>query len=149
MLIIDVGFEREAITRLARVGYENVIGFLDGGIYSFDSTLEIITNYSLKLQHIILIKPKIILLMLENQGSNLNGYINHSKHISLHDLTNNTSKLNKEDNFMIYCAGGYRSMIACSILASKGFKNLFSRADIQIIKENVSLVNSNLLENNL
>ena len=48
LLIVDKGFEREAITRLARVGYENVIGFLDGGIDSYEGNLELITNNSPK-----------------------------------------------------------------------------------------------------
>ena len=42
LLIADKGFEREAITRLARVGYENVIGFLDGGVDSYEGNLEVI-----------------------------------------------------------------------------------------------------------
>ena len=148
LLIVDVGFEREAITRLARVGYENVIGFLDGGINSFDSTLEIITNYSPKVAAYHINQAENHIIDVRKPGERLNGFINHSKHISLHDLTNNTSKLNKEDNFIIYCAGGYRSMIACSILASKGFKNLFNIEGgySKLSKENVSLVNSNLLE---
>ena len=44
MIIADKGFELEAVTRLARVGYENVIGYLDGGIDSYKGSLDAIVN---------------------------------------------------------------------------------------------------------
>ena len=121
LLITDKDFEREAITRLARVGYENVIGFLDGGINSYEGNLEAITNYSPEEAADKINQGHKHILDVRKPGERSNGYISQSTHIRLQELTQKIATLNKEDNIMVYCAGGYRSMIACSILAANDF----------------------------
>ena len=122
LLIADKGFEREAITRLARVGYENVIGFLDGGIDSYEGNLEVITNNSPEEATDKINQGHKHILDVRKTGERSNGYISQSTHIRLQELPQKMATLNKEDNIMVYCAGGYRSMIACSILAANGFE---------------------------
>ena len=122
LLIADKGFEREAITRLARVGYENVIGFLDGGIDSYESNLEVITNNSPEEATDKINQGHKHILDVRKPGERSNGYISQSTHIRLLELPQKMATLNKEDNIMVYCARGYRSMIACSILAANGFE---------------------------
>ena len=122
LLIADKGFEREAITRLARVGYENVIGFLDGGVDSYEGNLEVITNNSPEEATDKINQGHKHILDVRKPGERSNGYISQSTHIRLQELTQKMATLNKEDNIMVYCAGGYRSMIACSILAANGFE---------------------------
>ena len=123
LLVMDKGFEREAITRLARVGYENVIGFLDGGINSYKGKLETIKNNSPEQASINIGQGHEHILDVRKPGERSNGYVKFSTHIRLQELPNRLSELNKEDNIMVYCAGGYRSMIACSLLAANGFEN--------------------------
>ena len=54
------------------------------------------------------------------------GVVENSTHISLRDLPSSISNLDPSQEYFIYCAGGYRSMIACSILKSEGYKNVFN-----------------------
>ena len=123
LLITDEGFEREALTRLARVGYENVIGFLSGGIDSYEGELETIKNNSPEEASLKIRQGHKHILDVRKPGERSSGYISQSGHIRLQELPNRISELNKEDNIMVYCAGGYRSMIACSLLAANGFNN--------------------------
>jgi len=123
LLITDEGFEREALTRLARVGYENVIGFLSGGIDSYEGDLEIIQNNSPEEASLKIRQGHKHILDVRKPGERSSGHISQSSHIRLQELPNRISELNKEDNIMVYCAGGYRSMIACSLLAANGFNN--------------------------
>ena len=123
LLITDEGFEREALTRLARVGYENVIGFLSGGIDSYEGELETIKNNSPEKASLKIRQGHKHILDVRKPGERSSGYISQSGHIRLQELPNRISELNKEDNIMVYCARGYRSMIACSLLAANGFNN--------------------------
>jgi glyoxylase-like metal-dependent hydrolase (beta-lactamase superfamily II)/rhodanese-related sulfurtransferase len=123
LLITDEGFEREALTRLARVGYENVIGFLSGGIDSYEGELETIKNNSPEEASLKIRQGHKHILDVRKPGERSSGYISQSGHIRLQELPNRISELNKEDNIMVYCARGYRSMIACSLLAANGFNN--------------------------
>ena len=54
------------------------------------------------------------------------GFVENSTHIALSDIKSSISKLDPSKDYFVYCAGGYRSMIACSILKSKGYKNVFN-----------------------
>ena len=126
LLVADKGFEREALTRLARVGYEKVIGFLDGGIASYEGHLETIENHSPKETSIKINQGHKHVLDVRNPGERSNGFVSQSTHIRLQELPNKMSELNKEDDILVYCAGGYRSMIACSLLAANGFKNIIN-----------------------
>ena len=142
LIIADKGFELEAITRLARVGYDNVIGYLDGGIDSYKGSLDAIVN----------IKPEEVkdkintghqqIIDVRNSSEHSNGYVSNSTHIPLKDLLQNLSLLNKEDNIMVYCAGGYRSMIACSLLSSNGFNNVINidGGYIKLSKQDINII---------
>ena len=124
LLVSEIGFEKEAITRLARVGYENVIGFLDGGIDSYCGQLDYISNYSSIDAAKKIVNGHKHILDVRKPNERSNGYVSNSTHIRLQELPNKMTELNKSDNILVYCAGGYRSMIACSLLAANGFTNL-------------------------
>ena len=68
--------------------------------------------------------------------------MSNSTHIPLKDLLQNLSLLNKEDNIMVYCAGGYRSMIACSLLSSNGFNNVINidGGYIKLSKQDINII---------
>jgi rhodanese-related sulfurtransferase len=126
VLITDIGSEKEAITRLARVGYEKVLGFLDGGIDAVEDVLHKIENVNSANVPRLIEERKAVVLDVRKPAELLNGFVEGSTHIRLQELPEKLSTLNKDDTFIVYCAGGYRSMIACSLLASNGFNSLIN-----------------------
>ena len=126
LLVCDNGQEQEAIMRLSRVGFDNCLGFLNGGFKTWkDSGNSMGTIDSIsasRLEEVIDQDGEI--LDVRQLGELNNGRLKKSAHIPLGliDLKNN--HLNKLNKYYIHCAGGYRSMIACSVLKKQGFKNL-------------------------
>ena len=127
ILLAPEGREEEAITRLSRVGFDNIKGYLDGGIKSWIK-LNKKTNSieNIKAQDFISLNSKFDLDILDVRSQNeyINGSVNGSLNIPLVNLTNNLIKVNSNSRSYIYCKGGYRSMIASSILYSNGIKNI-------------------------
>ena len=126
IIVCYPGEEEEVISRLARVGYENVLGI----IIDFDA---ISPN---KINKINSIHPKEMVssnfsdaifldvrkpIELETVGK-VDGAIN----IRLQELSDNLSNLDPEKKYLVYCAGGYRSMIASSILKSNSFNSVYN-----------------------
>ena len=128
VLVTPKGMEEEAVTRLARVGYDNTLGYLDGGIESWTKAGKEIDRiksisaekYAEKLkagkveQTLDVRKPTEFLSQHLQDGINL----------PLDYINSNMSKLNRTDSYFIHCAGGYRSVIAASILRARGFEHL-------------------------
>ncbi|MDA9211696.1 MBL fold metallo-hydrolase [Flavobacteriaceae bacterium] len=127
ILLAPEGREEEAITRLSRVGFDNIKGYLDGGIKSWIK-LNKKTNSieNIKAQDFISLNSKFDLDILDVRSLNeyRNGSVNGSLNIPLVNLTDNLIKVNSNSRSYIYCKGGYRSMIASSILYSNGIKNI-------------------------
>ena len=127
ILIVTEGQEKEAVTRLARVGFDNTLGYLKGGVQKWlDSGRDLETVKSVTAEHFekdfAEFREKVYDVRKpgEFEASSIEGA--HS--IPLSNLNNHLSELPKEEAFYIHCAGGYRSMIAASILKSRGFHNM-------------------------
>tara|TARA_Y100000589_G_scaffold113143_2_gene107525 strand:- start:5381 stop:6760 length:1380 start_codon:yes stop_codon:yes gene_type:complete len=125
LIIVCADLEiEEVICRLSRVGYENILGYItidtwqnDGGVIKTINSIEanlipthIQNNY------------KILDVRKANELSV--GYVKDSIHIPLDKLPDNLNKINRNDKYLIYCAGGYRSMIAASILCQNNFQDV-------------------------
>ena len=127
ILIAPKGREEEAITRLSRVGFDNIKGYLKGGIKSWIE-LKKQTNSieNIKAQDFMSLNSKfdINILDVRSQNEYLSGSVDGSLNIPLINLTDNLDKLNSNKRSYIYCKGGYRSMIASSILNSKGINDI-------------------------
>ena len=127
ILLAPEGREEEAITRLSRVGFDNIKGYLKGGIKSWIE-LNKKTNSieNIKAQNFMSLNSKfdINILDVRSQNEYLNGSVDGSLNIPLINLTDNLDKLNSNKRSYIYCKGGYRSMIASSILNSKGINDI-------------------------
>ena len=131
LLITPVGKETEAITRLSRVGYDNCIGYLKGGFKTWKknknkiSTLKSVSATSfvdtLKVN-------KINILDVRKVSEYNNNHIEASRNKPLSNIKNELDDIDKEGDIYVHCAGGYRSVIAISILKQKGFKNLIDVA---------------------
>jgi len=127
ILLAPEGREQEAITRLSRVGFDNIKGYLKGGIKSWielNKKTNSIAN--IKAQNFMSLNSKfdINILDVRSQNEYLNGSVDGSLNIPLINLTDNLDKLNCNKRSYIYCKGGYRSMIASSILSLKGINNI-------------------------
>jgi glyoxylase-like metal-dependent hydrolase (beta-lactamase superfamily II) len=119
---------REARIRLARVGHENVAGFLSGGILSWHqagfplASIEQISVDELDRR----IKEKDVDHVVDVRRPNewKAGHIKEAIHIPLNKLRGNLSQLSKEKKIAVICAGGYRSSAATSILEQEGFRSI-------------------------
>ncbi len=126
VIVCDPGKEEESILRLARVGYEKVGGFLEGGFNAWKNagksvdTIESVDAADFAQR----VADGVSVLDVRKISEAENGHLKDSVVIPLTDLPNNISSLDKEEPLYIHCAGGYRSVIASSILKANGFNNI-------------------------
>ena len=126
LLITDPGKEEEAITRLSRVGYDNSLGYLEGGMASwraagkdFDRIHRTVAEdfekaYFSEIPLIIDIRKK-----SEYDSEHVVGAIN----IPLNEINEHLAQIPRDKPFIMYCGSGYRSMIAASILRQRGWED--------------------------
>jgi glyoxylase-like metal-dependent hydrolase (beta-lactamase superfamily II)/rhodanese-related sulfurtransferase len=128
VIVAPEGREEEVITRLARVGYDYALGYLKGGIEAWKEdgrsveTLQRLQPEELKketTQH-----PESIVLDVRKPGEFQAEHLLNVQHLALDTINENMAELNREQRYLIHCAGGYRSMIFASILKSRGFENI-------------------------
>ena len=120
VLITAEGKEEEAVLRLARVGYEKVIGSLKGSVSAWDGKLdsvETITPQQMKTE----LAKGVDVLDVRKPGEWAVGHLKEANFLPLSDILTNTDNLNKINPYLVHCAGGYRSMIAISMLKRLGF----------------------------
>ena len=130
LLVCENGQETETITRLSRVGFDNVIGYLNGSFEKWKANGEMIeTIESISAEGLEkIIKSEINLIDVRACGERKNGYLSTSISIPLNRFDSEIHNVDKKEKQYIHCAGGYRSMIACSILKKKGYQSI---ADIK------------------
>jgi len=126
MLITYPGKEEESITRLSRVGYDNTLGYLDGGFENwkasgkeFETTGRITqqqleTMYSNEKPLIIDVRKK-----SEYESEHLIDAIN----VPLNEINQHLAQFPKDKSFVLHCGSGYRSMIAASVLKQRGWED--------------------------
>ena len=132
LLVTPIGREEETITRLARVGYDNTIGYLSGGFDSWKNAgFEIDTLNSVSAQELeaILIQAQKnnkveSVFDVRKPGEYEAEHILDVPSTPLDFINQYIAEFPKEDNFYLHCAGGYRSVIAASILKSRGYHNV-------------------------
>ena len=123
LFIFDQGKEKEAIVRLSRVGFDNCLGFLDGGFDNWMSENEFDTIESIDSDNLSSIVESINLVDVRKLSERSNGFLKNTISIPLDLFQDNLNSLDKNKKYYVHCAGGYRSMIACSILKRNGFNS--------------------------
>ena len=126
IVVAAEGKETEAVLRLARVGYENVAGVLSGGMEAWQNankTIDTVNSISAA-DFVTNIKNLDTILDVRKPGEIESGMIENAQHICLSDLQNHFSSFDKNANYAVHCAGGYRSMMAVSLMKRHGFKHL-------------------------
>jgi hydroxyacylglutathione hydrolase len=124
ILIAPEGREKEAIIRLSRVGFDNVIGYLEGGINTwieYGGIINKVLNESASKFSTIDNNKDILDVRSKNEYKSES--LLNSINIPLIDLNKSIDKVSFEKTFYVHCKGGYRSMIAASILLANGISN--------------------------
>lgn len=126
ILVAPSGREEEIITRLSRVGYDNCLGYLDGGIAAWKNagkeTSSILSISAEEFSNRL--KNNIRVLDVRKPGEYSNQHIENVPNQPLDYINDWTNNFDKNAEYYIHCAGGYRSMIAASILKARGYERL-------------------------
>lgn len=128
LLITDEGREEEVVTRLARVGYDNTIGYLKGGFEAWKNAgNEVDYIESISVDELASRKTQdstISILDVRKQSEHFSEHIIDAANIPLDYINQHLADIDKEKTYYVHCAGGYRSMIFTSILKARGYENL-------------------------
>jgi rhodanese-related sulfurtransferase len=130
LLITDVGKEEETITRLARVGYDFVIGYLKGGFEAWKKAgmeTDSISRMSAD-QFATQFAQSPIVIDVRKPSEFAAEHVDGAKNIPLDYINEDLAEFPKDKPFIIHCAGGYRSIIAASILKARGWDNFIDVA---------------------
>jgi rhodanese-related sulfurtransferase len=131
LIVCEEGREEESVLRLARVGYDNTIGYLKGGIQSWkqmgkevDTIVSVSANefsdlYGNELLHVLDVRRP-----AEYEA----GHVKGAENKPLDFINDWTPELTRDESYYIHCAAGYRSMVAVSILKARGFSKLVNVA---------------------
>lgn len=132
LLVADAGKEEEAITRLARVGYDNCIGYLQGGMDAWKQAgkeMDMVTSISAEaFSNLLAENPTLAAFDVRKKSEYDSEHVIGVENLPLDFLNDNMAQINPAKTYYIHCAGGYRSMIAVSILKARGFDNLIDVA---------------------
>lgn len=126
LLITDQGEEEEAVTRLSRVGFDHVLGHLEGGFQAWiDAEKEIdVVNRITASQLAEEIKGKeVVIVDVRKETEYATEHINDAYSKPLASINDWINGIDPTKHFYLHCAGGYRSMIAASILQARGYRN--------------------------
>lgn len=128
LLIVPEGRSEEVVTRLSRVGYDNTLGYLENGIPDWrESGRELDTIAQItaaELAERVEQKTPARVLDVRKPSEFLSQHLLVADNFPLDYINQNMQRLDREETYLLHCAGGYRSMIAASILRARGFANL-------------------------
>ena len=130
LLVCEVGKEEETVVRLARVGFSKMDGYLDGGYdswvkagYNTDMIIEVEADeLAMDLPH----DDNLLVVDVRNESEFANEHVDGAINVPLKDMSDpgRIAMLPELANLYVHCAGGYRSVIACSLIKRQGIHNL-------------------------
>jgi hydroxyacylglutathione hydrolase len=126
LLVTPAGREEESITRLARVGYDNTLGYLKGGFETWKNagfeydTVNWVTANSLE----ELMEENVPIFDVRKEGEFTSEHVDGARFTPLDFINDYITEFPKEEEFYVHCAGGYRSVIVASILKARGYHNV-------------------------
>ena len=127
VIIADPGHEHEAATRLGRIGFDHIVGYLHDGLRSLESRPELMAateRVSAPLAAERLAAGEAVAVDVRTTGEREQKFVAGSISIPLNHLAERIDELPKDRPLLVYCAGGYRSSIAASLLQQRGFTNV-------------------------
>ena len=139
LLVVEKGEEEEAITRLSRVGFDNTIGYLEGGFLAWKESgkqVDKVTSISAQQFENEIKNNDSVIFDVRKKSEYDNERIDSAINTPLDVINNYLSDVPDKKDFYVHCAGGYRSMIAASILKSRGVHNIIEiKGGFKSIKE--------------
>jgi hydroxyacylglutathione hydrolase len=140
LFVADKGREEEVITRLARVGYDHTLGFLENGFDAWvkdGRPVDSIPTISVEeLEKLREKKGKLNILDVRKESEFNSEHVLDAENIPLDYINENMAQVNKDKTYYVHCASGYRSMIFASILKARGYDNLIDvQGGFKAIKE--------------
>ncbi|MDC8005040.1 MBL fold metallo-hydrolase [Aureisphaera galaxeae] len=128
LLVTPEGREEEAVTRLSRVGFDQTLGYLKGGYEAWQSaekeTDSLASIPATELENILTNNANTPVFDVRKENEYAGSHITTAKLTPLDFLNDHLNEFPGEETFYVHCAGGYRSVIAASILKSRGIHNL-------------------------
>lgn len=130
ILVTEIGKEKETIVRLARVGFDKIIGYLNGGFEVWRQSgngIDLIIDVEAdELAMDLPFDKNLIVIDVRRETEFADGHIRDAINIPLNEMNDPASMANLEENqnLYVYCGGGYRSIIAASLLKRQGIHNL-------------------------
>ena len=131
LLITPEGREEEAVTRLSRVGFDNTLGYLKGGFEAWQAAnkeVDTITSFPASELKEALKSENISVFDVRKESEYSSEHIPSAQNTPLSFLNNHLAEFPSNGVCYVHCAGGYRSVIAASILKSRGIHNLIDVA---------------------
>lgn len=130
LLVAPKGKEKEVITRLSRVGFDNVLGFLNGGFDTWKNEgKEVDTLLSVSAETLEQkIHENALVFDVRKPGEYANEHIENTPSTPLDYLNDHIAEFPTDKDFYVHCAGGYRSVIAASILKARGYHKVIDVA---------------------
>lgn len=140
IFLADEGKEQEVVTRLARVGYDNCIGYLQGGVEAWKAAgkeLHTISSITAdELADALEQHPTIMLLDVRKKSEYDAEHIIGAENLPLDNINSEMSRVDRDTTYYVHCAGGYRSVIFISIMMARGYKNLVNvKSGFKALKE--------------
>lgn len=141
LLVTEPGREKEVIIRLARVGYDHALGYLEGGIQSWKNAMypmETIPSITAEeFGYAEVENPRLKILDVRKKSEYDSEHIVNALNAPLDYIQDNKKIIDTNKTYYIHCAGGYRSMSYASILKKEGYHNLINvHGGFSAIKEN-------------
>lgn len=126
VLVCDPGKEEEVITRLSRVGYDHAIGYLEGGFESWlksGKQVDSFTRITPEELAVRIDKEDLLLIDVRKKSEFDSEHVKNSINVPLNKINEHLATFPNNKPFAVSCAGGYRSMIAASILKARGWND--------------------------
>jgi glyoxylase-like metal-dependent hydrolase (beta-lactamase superfamily II)/rhodanese-related sulfurtransferase len=126
LLITEVGQEEETVTRLTRVGFDQILGHLKGGIQTWidaGKELDTVNRISAAQFADVVDVQKDVVVDVRRESEYAAEHVENAYSKPLAYINEWVKDINPKEHFFLHCAGGYRSMIASSILQARGYHN--------------------------
>jgi len=123
LLVTETGKEQETVQRLARVGYDQVIGYLAGGFETWKGEFDTVKRFTAE-EFVNSNNKDAVSIDVRKPGEYSSAHLPEVSNVPLDFINDQMDAFPRGKNLTLFCAGGYRSMIAASILKSRGFQEV-------------------------